>query len=472
MDRICPTGSFSASLCGLILAISLTGCGTSTPAPEGSDDPASQPEAQPTAYRENQDAQQYLRAVLSRYQNTASYQDSGIVQLSYQDGGKPQTRSAPIKVWLDHDQLYVAAYDVRIWRDDQSLNCWILDPSTQNFDSQVVRLPISGTRPTLKRIFEDPILTERITAGLAGVPPQLEWLFSPKPMEPLFDGTHKFAFGTPKSIDGSTCRSVVVDAQYRFWIDQRNSTIRRVDLPPVHAPANPGEPPQQMSLSVELVGASFRADRATLKTSLAPDQPKFVSRFVPLPPPPPPAVLGQTVSPFRVIVRAAGWTLTESGSDRELTLIIGYPGNAASHATVMDLERWQSTMPTNLRQKMRIVVLTEPSRAQQLSQGLSIPLVNDAGQQIAKRFGIDAGGIAIVDQRGVVSWIQPAWSGVRSEPLITLGAVLADLIGGVDVVQRMKQQWQAQVDQYATAVAQPQQPSTSASPTADPASMR
>ena len=103
---------------------------------------------------------------------------------------------------------------------------------------------------------------------------------------------------------------------------------------------------------------------------------------------------------------------------------------------------------------MRIVALADPASMSQIPPGYAISVIQDDGQRISQLFSVENGGVAIVDQRGVVSWVQPAWSVSGSEPLLTLGAVLADLLGGVDVANRMKQQWQEQVNAYQSVLEQ------------------
>ncbi len=427
---------------GLLVAVfALPGCNPS----------ASQDEmataAQPTSFRQ-QAPEKLLKAALDRYQNAASYHDRGSVRLEYRDGDQVVTKTAPIEVWLDYDQLYIAAYDVRIWRDDRALNCWILDPATQNFDSQVVRRPIESGRPTLQQLLADPILAERLAAGLAGPPPQLEWLFSGEPLQPLFDGSHQFSFGSPEMLDGVTCQRVTVDDEYVFWIDQRNSTIRRIQLPSLQAPITPGEPPQAMLLSMEFSDAAFRADRQSLEFSPLPSQPKYLTQFVPLPPPAPPAILGSRVPVFQLPTQSNEWALSDQGSDRDLTILIAFSGDAQSQFVASTIDQWQARMPTGLRQRVRIGLLIAPASFERIPRNNSLPLLLDADQKVSQSLTVESGGLAILNQSGVVSWVQPGWTFAGSEPLITIGAVLSDLLAGIDVPTRMRQQWQDQTSAY------------------------
>lgn len=445
MKSVRQIASNSLALGFLVAFSPLLGCSQSGPQGEVAT------EAQPTSFR-RQTPEKLLKAALDRYQNAAAYHDRGSVRLEYRDGDQIVTKTAPIQVWLDHDRLYIAAYDVRIWRDDHALNCWILDPATRNFDSQVVRRPIEPGRPNLQQLLADPILAERLAAGLAGPPPQLEWLFSGEPLQPLFDGSHQFRFGSPKMLDGVSCQRVTVDDEYVFWIDQQNSTIRRIQLPSLQAPINPGEASQAMSLSMEFSDASFRADQQSLEFSPLPAEPKYVTQFVPLPPPAPPAIVGSSVPAFKLQTESNDWALSHQGSDRELTILIAFNGDPPSQFVASTIDQWQARMPADLRQRVRIGLLVAPGSVERIPRDNSIGLLLDSDRTVSQSLTVESGGLAILNQSGVVSWVQPGWTFAGSEPLITLGAVLGDLLEGIDVPTRMWQQWQDQASAYQAAV--------------------
>lgn len=273
-----------------LLAVLAVGCGR----PEGEPKSQNAVDAQSASYR-MASPEQYLAAVFARYRNAASYHDRGIVRLSYREGDRQQSKVAPLGVWFDHNQLYVEAYDVRLGSDPHAMMAWVSDESTENFDSQVLLLPAIQGRPTVQRLLADPILVQRIAAGLAGPPPQLEWLFSPEPMKQLFHADQTFEFGQSKLVDRRLCRSVRVNAagdQYQFWIDQQAGIVRRVDLPAITASPEPGEPLQTMALSLELDGASFNEPSSKPDAEPLPAKAKYVPRFIPLPPAEPPSILG------------------------------------------------------------------------------------------------------------------------------------------------------------------------------------
>ncbi len=432
-----------------LLAVLAAGCGQ----PRGETQSQSVMEAQSAAYRDPS-PEQYLAAVFSRYRNAASYHDRGMVRLSYLDAGRQQSKTAPLSVWLDHQQLYVEAYDVCLGSDAHAMMAWISDESTQNFDSQVLTLPAIQGRPMVKRLLADPILVQRIAAGLAGPPPQLEWLFSPEPMKHLFHAEHQFEFGPSRSIDRRLCRSVRVNVggdQYQFWVDQQAGLVRRVDLPAIVAPPIPGEPHQAIQLSLELTGASFSEPTGRPDIQPLPAQAKYVRRFIPLPPIEPPGILGSRASSFRLRDSRGEFTLSDSGGDRELTLVVRFSGDERSLASAATIQSWNDSMPESLRRRVRVVILVDEQAGNQVPRELALPLVVDQQEAAAKSLRLGSGGLVILDARGIVAWTQ---EDVLPQAMTQLGAVIGDVLDGVDVPRRIRDQWKEQVLAYRRVLSQ------------------
>ncbi len=415
----------------------------------------SEVDAQAASFR-NASPQAYLAAVFSRYRNAASYHDRGVVQILYRDGDREQRQLAPVRVWFDHQHLFVEVYDVRLWSDGRSLTGWISDEASKNFDSQVLRRPVTGGRPSLETLLSDPILAERITAGLAGPPPQLEWLFAREPMKRLFAGSHRFEFGPSHSVDGRLCRSVRVVADretYQFWIDQQAGVIRRVDLPPVAAPPSPGQPIQVMPLSLELIGASFNTPQSDPGMQGLPEHPRYVKRLVPLPPLEPPSLLGKRSAPFRLTDDRQPFTITERGGDRELTVLVQFSGDPGSMASLVTIEHWNASMPAELQRRVRVAVLADAQARAIVPATVRLPVVLDRDRSATDSLGLEPGALVILDQRGTIVWRSRATALVSAEGRVRLGAIVADVLAGVDVPNRIRQQWNEEVDAYRRALA-------------------
>lgn len=424
-------------LFALMLLVAMSGgCG------DRSVSPGEEASVRPASYQEGS-AEDLLASVFTRYRNAASYHDSAIVRMSYQADGRLENVTAPLRVWLNQRQLYVEAYDVRLWSDDEALTAWMNDPASRDYDSQVLRLPPIGMRPDLQGLLADPILDARYRDGIAGPAPQLDWLFSPTPMQRLFEGDHEIRFGKERSIERRPCVAVEVNAagdRFRFWIDSRAGLIRRVDLPPVTSTIK-GQP-RQVSLHLELIDASFDEPRTGPDMEALPVRPNFVRAFVALPPKEPARQLGIRARPYRLTAEDASFTLSERGSDRPLTMLMRYSGDERSNAAVATLQSWSAMMSPPLREQVRLVVAVDESVSH---QRWGLPQVLDRGGVLSAGYGMTPGSLVVLGSGGEVAWVQ---SELAPQGLPTLGAIVADVLDGVDVPHRFRQQWQGDLRDY------------------------
>ena len=233
------------------------------------------------------DEQSFLKRVLDRYHSASSYHDRGQVRLTTTENSRKVERVAPMSMWLDRGELDLIAYDVRITVEKSILQAWFVSSGNDPFDSQVLRkrMPPGGGRPSLREALADPTLSARLAGGLAGPPPQLEWLFAAEPMKFLFLGDHVFDRLADQRIDGRVCHGIRVMAgadEYRFYVDSKSFLIRQVDLPRIIIPVAGGKQ-REVALSIELTDASFDPPQDRSLRDGFPDSPKWVDQFSPLP---------------------------------------------------------------------------------------------------------------------------------------------------------------------------------------------
>jgi hypothetical protein len=409
-----------------------------------------QPPQQPIAARpvtlQAPSPEKFLAAVFARYHNASSYHDRGVVRLVYRNGSREEAKVAPMQVWLDQNRLFVEAYDVRLWSDEKVITGSISDEVSGDYDAQVLQLDSNPGRPELPKLFADPILAQRISAGLAGPPPQLEWLFASSPMKSLFEPSNEFDFGRSETVDGRMCRSIEVRAgsePFTFWIDERDGLIRRVNLPPIVAPPEPGQEPQTMALSLELTAATFSAPQSEPAMRPLPAHAKYVQRLIPLPPDQPSRILGTNPPSFQL--KSKEFSVSEQGSDRDATIIMRFAADEASLISLATLTKWNNSIPAELHSRLRILVSVDPAALQDVPNELGVPAAIDQNQAAAKALQLTPGALTILNRDGQVSWIQDA---VVPPTIVTLGAVVADVLEGVDVPSRVREQWTEQVRQY------------------------
>ena len=410
-------------------------------------------------------AQQYLQSIFTRYRDAESYRDTGRVKFSYLSNGRSQTTHAPLSVWFDRGLLYVQAYDVRMRNDGKSFRAWIADPTTSDYDSQVVRLPAQSGRPVINQLFADEVVNERIAAGLAGPPPQLEWLFASEPMKGLFSGEHTIEYDKSRELAGRRCVTINVVAGsevYRFWIDSRVGVILRVDLPPVLVPIQlmPSSPEADRSvrLTLELAGATFQTPEKQVSMTELPSRPKFVRRFIPIPPEKPRSILGSRARRFSVRDQSGTIQLTQNGADRDITVIMFSQHADASNSSkpgldpgaAFGLANWANMMTAEFQQQVRVVVVTDEPGFRSLPRDFPLPIVIDSEHAVESALRVTAGETAILNREGQIAWIQPD---LTTDSLSRLGRIIADLIEGIDVPERLRQQFQADKATYETMLA-------------------
>ena len=409
-----------------------------------------------------------LKAIFTRYRNAPSYHDAGQVRLTYHAEGEFRSETAPLRVWLDRNTLDVAAYDVRLRQSDRELTACIVEPTTSHFDSQVLKAESPDGRPQLDTILSDSLLAARLQAGLAGPPPQLEWLLADKPMERLFDDSHQFTFAADATVEDCPCRVVEVDAQgdrYRLWIDVREGIIRRVELPvsslpgsslpvtslPVSSLPGPITPFPSMKLTLELTGATFRSPQQPLDPLPLPTRPRYVRRFVPLPPPEPSRVLGSEPSSYRLTDRGGNVILDAKQHDEHIRILGRFAGGETSLGSLLLLQSWCNRLPADVRSQAIFVVVVDRSALNQVPSSLELPLAIDHDQTAERLLALEPGGMTILDQRGRIAWNQPF---ITPQSLVNAGAMIGDLISEVDVPERLRQQWQTDVHAYQDAIAE------------------
>lgn len=453
----CPTDranllADSAPKWFLLLAawpVLLVGCG-----PAGTERIARSADATTTSAETT--ASEFLREVFRRYRNAASYGDRGEVRLTVEVSGRREERAAPLSVWFASGELYVEAYDLRMRSTPDGLACWVLDEANGNLDSQVlIAAPLEG-RPQIAQLLSDPLVAARLSAGLAGPPPQLEWLLAEDPMRGLFEAGLSISFAEDGPIDGHRCRRVQAEGQgerYVFWVDANRGVIRRVDLPPP-LPGRDGVSGTISRLRLELAGASFVPGGPPSMTPL-PTRPRYVRNLVPPPPPEPPKILGRRPPSFSIADVSGHHRVTEQGGDREVTVLVRIGDGQRSLEALAAARHWAAMLPAELRRRAGVMLVVDETAPQSLGAELrrssdeELPVLDDREGRLAEAIPLPSGGAAMLDSRGALVWLQPS---LTAASLPTLGTVLADVLAGVDVPGRLRQQWRTEREAYRQAL--------------------
>jgi hypothetical protein len=199
---------------------------------------------------------------------------------------------------------------------------------------------------------------------------------------------------------------------------------------------------------LELKDATFDTPQFGPDVQTLPERPKLVRQFVPLPPMEPPAILGSRPPSFQVTDTTGQLTITDRGADRELVMLVRYCGDQRSLDSVMMIAQWNAGMPDSLRQRVRAGVLADPRASDLVPPNLGIPIFIDPGQAAARSLELEPGALLILDRRGEVAWSQSSLSPVTEGQMVRVGAIVGDLLNGVDVPRRVREQWEDQVTHY------------------------
>lgn len=449
------------------LLIVVTGCRPAPDAPSGT-----------VAGVPGVDAETRLRDVFRRYQVTSYYEDDAEVVLQVpgaRSASSSEFETAPLSVHFDPRELTVAAYTARIRvvsepdpadrdREQIELAAWFDEPQTSHFDAQVLRHQWQAAvvdRLALPRILEDEVLRSRLSAGLAGPPPQLEWLLADQPMQKLFTPQTEFVWLPPASIDDVEQQRILVTSQserFVFWIDPATSLIRRVELPlPELGASGAVMDRSHWSLRLELRSATFQpppTGRATAQP-LPPRQPKWVRSFVPLPPPPPSQRIGRTISLQPVTQAAAGQPASNITASEYL--IIAIP--PADYSDQLPwLQTWMQAagvLITPQFQNTHVMVVTSSGDIRNSMRELPTSLFTITDSRsvdgLIRQLRMDAGSITLLrrtDRDRDVGQVLLNETVTNSNTLSNAVAVIRDSQSGINVAERIAQDYEAIIRDY------------------------
>lgn len=229
-----------------------------------------------------------LDEVKRRYKGLSSYEDRGVVRLRYQLNGRIVVDEAPMSVaWDNQGKLGLRVYSTAAgpigdrWRlrlidanpdaNDKASETANVDlfssiPTPDNSDSEASAMP-TLVQQVLSRalpeqvdfawLLSDPLISQSLSAGMAGFPPQLDMLLSPNPLAGLIDDAAGLRFAEPATVERQRCQVVVVERpgmSYRLWIDEANGLLRRIELPEGNIPPQilQDQRVSQVALSIEL----------------------------------------------------------------------------------------------------------------------------------------------------------------------------------------------------------------------------
>ena len=236
-------------------------------------------------------ALQILQRMIKTYQAADSYQDQGILTLSYRYAGEPRKDVSQAAVsWLKPNHLRLRAYQLSLTVDGDKLRARVADESTNNIGNQLL-VRHAGEGTSLTDLYEDPLVQDVLTGGRGGQPVQLELLMQENPLETFLGADVSLEKMSAVRIEGHRCDRVAVktdDGRYELWIDQQQFLLRRLVYPAAAFVKDMLEDPQirDVQLVAELRSAELNPQLGESEFLFrVPEGAKQVEQFV-LPPQP------------------------------------------------------------------------------------------------------------------------------------------------------------------------------------------
>lgn len=340
----------AATLVGALLAwLMATGCDTTGDAllPTGDSSPSvGHPVAASASPRST------IEQMVDMYQQLHSYQDAAYVRLLYDMDGKRLEDRAPLSVaWDDQGQLGLRVYSVEA---GPSSGRWRLRlPEAEAIVPHQVLSRAIPPHVDFAWLLSEPLVAERLAAGLAGFPPQLDLLLAPKPLQGLIDDQVTLSFLHPEAIDGRACLVIRVErgaSEFMLWIDQESLLLRRLRLPRSHltpAMLQDGRI-THVDLTIEFAGArgNERIDWASFEVASQSEELR-VSRFVPTPLQVDTSGLGEQVPGFH-LESPAGETVYSSSTvapQRKATVLVWLADHPTCRMACEQIQRVREALP-------------------------------------------------------------------------------------------------------------------------------
>ncbi|MEO2021373.1 MAG: hypothetical protein ABGX05_06060, partial [Pirellulaceae bacterium] len=161
-----------------------------------------------------------LQAMVKTYRGAESYQDQGVITLSYRYANESRRDVSQAAVtWSKPGRLGVRAYQLSLAVDGNRLRAVI----TGNMDNQLLVRP-AGKGISLADLYADPMVRDVLVGGRGGQPVQLELLMQENPLAGFLEKEVSRETLPAADVEGHACYRVAVttvDGRYELWVDQK-----------------------------------------------------------------------------------------------------------------------------------------------------------------------------------------------------------------------------------------------------------
>jgi len=292
------------------------------------------------------DGQTIIRDLVARYAAAKTYQDKGVLYLSYRINGQRIPEPQPWSTTFERSgRLSARLFSGKVRCDRNLLSCYVFDVETANLENQQLLIPYENQLP-LNQLYRDSI-AKHFIAGYAElpldetdmvsvpklIPPTISlltnqvrngWLQNPTQVQRLKDQTLD---GVPCYVVRSQSNGMTAD----IWIDKKTTTLLQMSLP-LKLLA------REVIVSPEIteVVLMARFHEAVLDAPVNEKEFAFephsgatpVRKFVPLPETMPSELIGQTADDFE-LTDSKGKPVKRLSFDGKVTALLWLAGQTS-----------------------------------------------------------------------------------------------------------------------------------------------
>ncbi len=387
-------------------------------------------------------ANEVLQQLLATYRQASTYQDKGVVRLSYRQNSQSAFEEQPTAVAFQRPgKLSIVAYQATVKCDGQELWAKIDDPPSGNVDGQMIIRP-APTSPILTDLASDKLLYDIMTSRLQRQPIQLELLLETGGLVAAFGADIACQRLTDAQHHSQTCFRIEVPSPggpFVFWIDQAAFLLRRLDYPVAALVPDLANDPSisELALFADLREASIgQAVAASQFTLEVPPNAKRMKRFARPPQPLPSNLFGQRPQNF-YFTQPTGARLNQTDLAGKIVVLAWYHDNPACEATLQQVSIARQRL-ADAADVAFYAVATDPTTTSTgaLHQKLAawkvdLPVARDLEAFGDKSFHIQVQPtIVVLDKAGKVQIFQPGGSPELADQLQT---IVQRLQGGDDL---------------------------------------
>lgn len=419
-----------------------------------------------------------LASVVQRYEQAASYQDNGVLHLSYMlDGQRLDEPKRWATSYLEDGSLSLETFNTKLHGDGKVLACEIFDIETGNLDNQNLIVPYASDNAGAKRPPLDQVARDRIARhfvfGFSEVPlePSYEslgpWLLPPAAslltgqiLNPWIQTPEQTARLADQVVAGKDCfvvRSFAKTLTADVWIDQKSLAIVQISLP-LKLLADEVITSNEVSevvLMAKFHDAVFDAKVSTEKFKFTPrDEAVFVRKLVSLPESLPCEKIGLPAPAFSL--------MTPDGEPRGLrsfekqTTVLVWLSGLNSIRTALKLKPMLAASDEDITFG---IVYSDSDTAQpgsgrpspsssvvELGRQLQVPIFYDRQHTASSKLQIKSVPAALVlDENSKVQYVQTL---VGKDWLEKLTAAIQRVIKDEDVAAEMREAYAQYLDTY------------------------